>query len=103
MLLETYASLVRLQSDPSSFPRAALLTTLCVCMRIWDGVGFDVRVSTIKATNLIMIFVSHRVVPSDSIDHLILSYSLRHVMSAKFFPHFAAPTRMPNRLCWQDS
>ena len=52
-----------LQSGPSSFPRAALLITLCVCMRIWDGVGFGVRVSEIKATNLIMIFVSHRVVP----------------------------------------
>ena len=52
-----------LQSGPSSFPRAALLTTLRVCVRIWDGVGFGVRVSEIKATNLIMIFVSHRVVP----------------------------------------
>ena len=52
-----------LQSGPSSFPRAALLTTLRVCVRIWDGVGFGVRVSEIKATNLIMLFVSHRVVP----------------------------------------
>ena len=31
---------VYLQSCPSSFPRAALLTTLRVCVRIWDGVGF---------------------------------------------------------------
>ena len=30
------------------FPGAALLTTLCVCMRIWDGVGFGVRVTEIK-------------------------------------------------------
>ena len=77
-----------LQSCPSSFPRAALLTTLRVCVRIWDGVGFGVRVSTIKRSKsnyLVNIFVSHRVVPyddknsrrfiSDSIDHLILSYS----------------------------
>ena len=39
----------------SSFPREALLTTLRVCVRIWDGVGFGVRVSEIKATNLVNI------------------------------------------------
>ena len=32
-----------------------LLITLRVCVRIWDGVGFGVRVSEIKATNLVNI------------------------------------------------
>ena len=61
-----------LQSGPSSFPRAALLTTLRVCVRIWDGVGFGVRVSEIKRSKsnyLVNIFVSHRVVPYDDQKH----------------------------------
>ena len=66
------------------FPgQLCLLLCACAC-----EFGFGVRVSTIKRSKsnyLVNIFVSHRVVPyddknsrrfiSDSIDHLILSYS----------------------------
>ena len=57
------------------FPGAALLTTLRVCVRIWDGVGFGVRVSTIKRSKsnyLVNIFVSHRVVPYDDKNLVVL-------------------------------
>ena len=76
-------SSIRLQDSHCRLPCACEMTSRTtfqgsfayLCVRIWDGVGFGVRVSEIKRSKsnyLVNIFVSHRVVPYDDKNLVVL-------------------------------